>query len=98
MSRSVCERFIFLSSSGIARGCHEVPRWGTGTPPFSATAFMQSLPECLREPVAIPVFRISFSLFRVAECPEGVRVLVGGIGVLTFGRGQEWPRFPRTVF
>jgi len=27
-------RWFLISSSGVARGCHEVPRWGTGTPPF----------------------------------------------------------------
>jgi hypothetical protein len=27
-------RWFLISSSGVARGCHEGPRWGTGTPPF----------------------------------------------------------------
>jgi hypothetical protein len=27
-------RWFLISSSGVARGCHEVPRWGTGTPRF----------------------------------------------------------------
>jgi hypothetical protein len=27
-------RWFFISSSGVARGCHEVPRWGSGTPSF----------------------------------------------------------------
>ena len=55
MSRSVWERLIFLSSSGNARGCHEVPRWGTGACALLPYIFLQNLPAFLRELVPIPV-------------------------------------------
>jgi hypothetical protein len=47
-------RWFLISSSGVARGCHEVPCLGAGTAPFPKPLSSKVQPECLRETVPIP--------------------------------------------